>query len=93
VEKGRNENQQQQQQQTQERQVRMTATTTNAFIHFCPLHYNTLLASPCRLNNLNDNKRNNFFPELPFKRLFVFIATYKFLKSGLKQNDCSIQDL
>jgi len=54
VEKVRNENQQQQQQQ-HEQQIRMT-TTTNLFIHFFPLQYNTLLASPCRLNNLKDNK-------------------------------------
>jgi pyruvate formate-lyase activating enzyme-like uncharacterized protein len=89
VEKGRHENQLQQQQQ-QEQQIRMTTTTTttttttNVFIHFCPSHYNTLLASPCRLNNLKDNNCNNFFPELPFKRLYVFIAAYKFLKPGLK---------
>jgi len=70
-----------------------TKTTTNVFIHFCPLHYNTLLASLFRLNNLKDSKCNNFFPELTFKGLYVFIAAYKFLKSGFKQNDCSIQDL
>jgi pyruvate formate-lyase activating enzyme-like uncharacterized protein len=93
VEKGRNENQQHQQQQ-QEQQIRMTTTTTtNVFIHFCPSHYNTLRASPCRLNNLKDNNCNNFFPELPFKRIYVFIAAYKFLKPGLKQIDYSIQDL
>jgi len=77
VEKGRNENQQQQQQQ-QEQRIKMTTTTKNIFIHFCPLHYSTFLASPCRLNNLKDNKCNNFFPELPFKRLYVFIVAYKF---------------
>lgn len=78
MEKVRNENQQQQQQQ-QEQQIRMT-TTTNLFIHFFSLQYNTLLASPYQLNNLKDNKCNNFFSEFPFKKDSMYYRVLQIFK-------------